>query len=121
MTDRDKCLKAICEADAAICNHPYTFPCTYIARVAELPVKKVRKIMQQLEASGYVIRNHEGGYDDWSGHIYCIHGYSVTKKAQQTGFWKDFDRKEQEYWNKTGKSMLEVQNEDIPRDERPAV
>ena len=62
MSDYEKCLKAICEADAAICNHPYTFPCTYIAQIVKLPVKKVRQIMKKLEENGYVIRNHEGGW-----------------------------------------------------------
>ena len=97
MSDYDKCLKAICEADAEISIHPYTYPCTYIARLVNLPVKKVRQIMRKLEENGYVIRNHEGGWDDWSEKLYCIHGYSVTRKGQETKYWQDADKAEREY------------------------
>lgn len=97
LTDYDKCLKWICEQDASICNHPSTlicnhpstFSCTWIAEDTGIPVRKVRKIMKQLAADGYVFKNSEGGWDEWNGKLYCIHGYSVTKKAMQHEYWQN--------------------------------
>ena len=97
LSDREKCLKWICEEDAAICNHPFVYPCTWCSAITGIPVRKVRKIMKQLEAEGYVKKDSEGGYNDWADRIECIHGYSVTEKGRNTDYWKEQDRKEREW------------------------
>ena len=101
LEDYQKCLKWICEEDAAICNHPYVYPCSWCAEVTGIPVKKVRKIMKQLEAEGYVVKDYEGGWDEWNGKLYCIHGYSVTEKGRQTKYWQEKDHADREYWDRS--------------------
>ena len=98
LTDYDKCLKWICEQDASICDHPSVFSCTWIAEGTGIPVRKVRKIMKQLAADGYVFKNSEGGWDEWHGKLYCIHGYSVTKKATQLEYWQKRYQEDVAYW-----------------------
>jgi hypothetical protein len=53
--------------------------------------------MKQLEVYGYVKKDSEGGYSDWTDRIYCIHGYSVTEKGRNTDYWKEQARKEREW------------------------
>ena len=60
---KDDALKWICERAAAICNHPDVFSCTWIADGIHESVYKVRKYMKELEADGYVRKDHEGGVD----------------------------------------------------------
>ncbi len=105
MTDNEAVLKWFCEQDAAICNHPSVFSCTWAAESLKISVRRVRKIMKQLEADGYVVKAHEGGWDDWTGKLYCIHGYAVTKKAQDTDYWKDYYAAEVEWWENATKNM----------------
>ena len=97
---KEEALKWIAEQTAAICNHPYVFSCTWIAKGINESVYKVRKYMKELEKEGYVKKSHEGGYDDWSGRIYCIHGYALTKKGSETDYYKEKHQTEVEYWNK---------------------
>ena len=97
---KEDALKWICEQSAAICNHPYTFPCTWIAEDIGESVYKVRKYMKELEAEGYVKKNHEGGYDEYNGWIYCLHGYSLTAKGTETQYYKDKYERDKEWWAK---------------------
>ena len=97
---KEDALKWIAEQSAAICNHPYVFPCTWIAKDIGESVYKVRKYMKELEAEGYVKKDHEGGVDDWSATIYCIHGYSLTKKGTETQYYKDKYEEDKAWWAK---------------------
>lgn len=97
---KDDALKWICEQSAAICNHPDVFPCTWIASGIHESVYKVRKCMKELEADGYVKKDHEGGVYYWTGKIYCIHGYSLTVKGCEHKYYKDAYNKDVEWWDK---------------------
>ena len=97
---KDKVLKCICEHDALIDNHPEVFPCTCISKYINESVYKVRKCMKELESDGYVKKSSEGGFDDGSCEIYCIHGYALTKKGYDHKYYKDALKKEVEWWEK---------------------
>lgn len=97
---KEDALKCIAEHTAAICNHSDVFPCTMIARCIGESVYKVRKYMKELEAEGYVVKAHDGGVDDWSATIYCIHGYSLTAKGAETQYYKDKYEEEKAWWAK---------------------
>ena len=83
---KDDALKWICERSASISDHPDVFSCTWIAKGIHESVYKVRKYMKELEADGYVRKDHEGGIDDWTNEIYYIHGYSLTEKGHNRYF-----------------------------------
>ena len=100
---KDKVLKCICEHDALIDNHPEVFPCTWISKYINESVYKVRKCMKELESDGYVKKSSEGGFDDGSCEIYCIHGYALTEKGYEHKYYKDALEKEIEWWNKQNK------------------
>ena len=57
----------------------------------------------ELESDGYVKKSSEGGFDDGSCEIYCIHGYALTKKGYEHKYYKDALEKEIEWWNKQNK------------------
>ena len=90
MTDNEKCLQAIASLDGK--SGHYVFPCQLIARMTGMTYRKVRGIMQKLEAAGYAIKNQEGGVDGWTGRRYCRHGYSITKEGKEkiNGRYADF-------------------------------
>lgn len=100
MTDYERCLKWICEEDAKIpvclSYDGGVYPCTWIAKDLGISVWKVRRIMKRLEAEGYVVKDHVGGWDEWTGNLYCIHGYSITQKAADTDWWKNKRKLEEE-------------------------
>lgn len=96
---KEDALKWVAEQTAAICNHPNVFPCTQIAKELNESLYKVRKYMKELESEGYVKKSYEGGYDDWTDRIYCIHGYSLTEKGADTEYYKDRYDIDVEYWN----------------------
>lgn len=98
---KEDALKWIAEQTAAISNHPYVFSCTWIAKSIGESVHKVRKYMKELEKEGYVKKDHEGGYSEYTGNIYCIHGYSLTEKGAETEYYKDKEKAEMEYWIST--------------------
>ena len=100
---KDKVLKYICEHDALIDGYPKVFPCTCISKYINESVYKVRKCMKELESDGYVKKSSEGGFDDGSCEIYCIHGYSLTEKGHNHKYYKDALEKEIEWWNKQNK------------------
>lgn len=60
---------------------------------------RIRKCLNELCAEGLVVPSHEGGYNDYSDTIYCVHGFALTKKA--TGL--------PEYKEAYFKSMAELQ------------
>lgn len=95
---KEDALKWIAEQSAAICNHPDTFPCTWIANCIGESVYKVRKYMKQLEAEGYVTKNHEGVYDDYNDRVFCLHGYSLTAKGTETQYYKDKYEEDKKWW-----------------------
>ena len=95
---KDDALKWICEHTAFISNHPYVFSCTWVAEEINESVYKVRKYMKELEAEGYVRKDHEGGIDSWTNDMYCIHGYSLTNKGFEHKYYKDAYKKEVEWW-----------------------
>ena len=97
---KDDVLKWICEQSASISNHPNVFSCTWIANRIHESVYKVRKYMKELEADGYVRKDHEGGVDEWTCEIYCIHGYSLTGKGYEHKYYKDAYNREVEWWEK---------------------
>lgn len=101
MDDYDSVLKFFCESDAMICRHPYVFPCTWCAESLKISLYRVRKAVKQLVTDGYLVKDSEGGWDEWSGHIYCLRGYSLTEKARQHQFWKDMNESEIRYWDGT--------------------
>ena len=97
---KDDALKWICERSASISDHPDVFSCTWIAKGIHESVYKVRKYMKELEADGYVRKDHEGGVDECTCEIYCIHGYSLTKKGYEHKYYKDAMKKEVEWLEK---------------------
>ena len=102
LSDREKCLKWICEADAEIyAFNLYVYPCTWCSNITGIPVKTDRKIMKQLETEGYVKKDSTGGYDEWADRIFCIHGYSVTMKGRNTEYWKSQNKREHERINQS--------------------
>lgn len=98
MEGKEKTLRWVAEQTACICIHPYVFPCTVVAKSINESVYKVRKWMKELENDGYVKKDYEGGYDEYSGVIYCIHGYSLTEKGKETEYYKDKYKKELQWW-----------------------
>ena len=100
MNDYERVLKWICEQDAQIptvCSYDGgVYPCTWAARDLQISVKKVRQIMKQLEADGYVRKGSVGGYDDWNERIWCIHGYAATSKVGELTWWKEKRAQEEE-------------------------
>lgn len=98
--DYQRCLKWICENDAEIpicCSYDGgVYPCTWAARDLKISVNKVRQIMKQLEADGYVRKGSVGGYDDWNERIWCIHGYAATSKVCELTWWKEKRAQEEE-------------------------
>lgn len=101
MNGKEAAMKWICKQSASICDHPCVFSCTWIAKDIGYPVRKVRQWMKELSAEGFVRKSHEGGYDDWNDCIYCIHGYSLTKKGRELEYYKEKYQQEIEYWNES--------------------
>ena len=79
---KDDALKWICEQSAEISDHHDVFSCTWIAKGIHESVSQSR----QMEADGYVRKDHEGGVDEWTNEIYYIHGYSLTEKGHNRYF-----------------------------------
>ena len=100
VTERNDALKWICEQSAERSDHPDVFPCTWISKDIHESVYKVRKCMKELESDGYVKKSSEGGFDDGSCEIYCIHGYALTKKGYEHKYYKDAYNREVEWLEK---------------------
>jgi hypothetical protein len=98
--DYERVLKWICEESAKIpvcCSYDGgVYPCTWIAKDLKISVRKVRRIMKRLEAGGYVVKDHYGGWDEWNGKIFCIHGYAAAKKVGQMAWYKEKRAQEEE-------------------------
>ena len=63
--------------------------------------------MRQLETDGYVKKGYCGGYDDWNERIFCIHGYTVTRKGAETDYWKIRRQQEEEDMRKLAEGDYE--------------
>lgn len=107
LNDRDKCLKCWCELSARIDNSSNTIPCTSISKITGISKEVVRKIAKELERDGYIVKEHDGGFDEDSGRVYCIHGYCITNKGMELEWYKDKYKKEIEYWNNVCNKRLE--------------
>lgn len=81
MGDMLRCFLWICERTCCIGLHGDVFAATWCAKSTGLPVKRVRSAFRRLAESGYVQKDHEGGWSDWTGNIWCMHGYSLTGKG----------------------------------------
>lgn len=95
---KDDALRYICLRSAAICEHGYVFPCTTIATGIKESVYKVRKYMKELAKEGYVVKSHEGGYSDWLGWIYCVHGYELTAKGTEHPYYQNELKAQMDWW-----------------------
>lgn len=96
---KEDALKWIAQQSAAVWNHADVFPCTRIAEGIGESVYKVRQYMKALMEEGYVTKAYEGGYNDWTDRVYCIHGYALTQKGADTPYYKDKYDAEVEWWN----------------------
>ncbi len=97
---KEAALKWLAEQSASICMHPDVYPCTWIAEGIGQSVRKVRSWMRELEAEGFVKKCHEGGIDDWTGEIYCIHGYALTRKGKATPYYQEAYKREVDWINR---------------------
>ena len=85
---KEQALKWITEESATLFDTFRVFPCTQIAKGIGESVYKVRGYMKELEHEGLVIKAHTGGYNKWSNHIYCTHGYRLTEKGAESPAYK---------------------------------
>ena len=108
---KDAVLKWICEQSAAICNHPDVFSCTWVARGVNITLYMARKCMRDLAEDGYVKKSHEGGWSDWTGEIYCIHGYTLTQKGVEHPYYQRRLNEDMDWWNRAIKGEFDDEQE----------
>lgn len=52
---------------------------------------QTRKLLKELEAMGYVMKDYEGGIDE-EGYPHCYHGWNLTVKALETEIGKEEEK-----------------------------
>lgn len=112
MTKNDLLLY-LCKRTAMILVGSYG-PCIYsvphLSRHTGETKYHIRKMLKELEADALVTKTYEGGIDD-DGYPHCYHGWSITRKAEETEMYKrcykealeDYARSTREFdeeWNR---------------------
>lgn len=87
---KDDLLLDLCKRTAAIPVGGYD-PCIYsvphLSRYTGETKYRIRKLLKELEADGFVRKTYEGGIDE-DGYPHCYHGWGITQKAQETEMYK---------------------------------
>lgn len=104
---RDECLKFICEQTACIFNPAYIFTSRMCAKHCGCSIYRARKALNELVAMGYLVKDHDGGYDDWSDKIWCLQGYSLTKKGDEHPYYIEQYRRDVEWFEKSQREWRE--------------
>ncbi len=83
----DKILYCLCKHCVGIMDGWRPFPATAIAEMLGISVHKVRYHLRKLKEKGLVKSFHEGGISE-DGEVYCLWGWTITKKAYSTEEYK---------------------------------
>lgn len=79
----DDILYVLCRHCVGIMDGWHPFPATCIAQILNIPIGKVRYHLRKLKKQGLVNSFYEGGQTE-DGEVYCIWGWSITKKTFKT-------------------------------------
>lgn len=84
-------LRTLCKKTASIPAGGYApniYSVPTLARATEETKYRIRKLLKELEAEGFVKKTYEGGIDE-DGYPHCYHGWSITAKTQKTEMYRE--------------------------------
>ena len=74
-------------ADISFCYDPKIYSVPNLSRRLNKTKYSIRKLMEELEADGFVRKTHIGGTDE-DGYPYCYHGWSITEQTFDSDMYK---------------------------------